>query len=224
MFGLTGTNSIPVAVNRRFAARDLKSTHQVQGNHYPNPSISFDTRSRQQKDIQENEDHFHRSSNKGFVDRDTFFDAVEIKPEDIKQVQYDRGRTHQPRQSNDYNPSKLEGGEKKRKRGNRWSDEKDNNAVAGLVGLPTAIYSQMTSEQLDAYSTHLRIQEITQKLKIGDLNSLQRIRWVNPFSFVEITDNYLARLLLHQFTTNKVAVPTPARPGTARSLRQSVTT
>lgn len=37
------------------------------------------------------------------------------------------------------------------------------------MGLPTAIYSKMTTEQLDAYTLHLRIEEITQKLKINDV-------------------------------------------------------
>jgi splicing factor 1 len=37
------------------------------------------------------------------------------------------------------------------------------------MGLPTAIYSAMTTEQLDAYTLHLRIEEITQKLKINDV-------------------------------------------------------
>ena len=37
------------------------------------------------------------------------------------------------------------------------------------MGLPTAIVANMTSEQLDAYTLHLRIEEITQKLKIDDV-------------------------------------------------------
>jgi len=37
------------------------------------------------------------------------------------------------------------------------------------MGLPTAIYAAMTTEQLDAYTLHLRIEEITQKLKINDV-------------------------------------------------------
>jgi splicing factor 1 len=55
-----------------------------------------------------------------------------------------------------------------RKKRNRWGDASDNKA-AGLMGLPTAIVSDMTSEQLEAYTLHLRIEEITQKLKIDDV-------------------------------------------------------
>lgn len=59
-------------------------------------------------------------------------------------------------------------GPRVRKKRNRWGDASENKA-AGLMGLPTAIYSAMTTEQLDAYTLHLRIEEITQKLKINDV-------------------------------------------------------
>lgn len=56
----------------------------------------------------------------------------------------------------------------KRKKKNRWGDQTENKA-AGLMGLPTAILSAMTSEQLEAYTLHLRIEEISQKLRINDV-------------------------------------------------------
>ncbi|KAF2875420.1 hypothetical protein BDV95DRAFT_273162 [Massariosphaeria phaeospora] len=56
----------------------------------------------------------------------------------------------------------------RRRKRNRWGDASENKA-AGLMGLPTAIHAVMTSEQLDAYTLHLRIEEITQKLKINDV-------------------------------------------------------
>ena len=71
---------------------------------------------------------------------------------------------------------------KHRKKRNRWGETKDNKA-AGLMGLPTAIMANMTSEQvrgfffilrntntlqLEAYTLHLRIEEISQKLRIND--------------------------------------------------------
>ena len=59
-------------------------------------------------------------------------------------------------------------GPKRRKKRNRWGDATENKA-AGLMGLPTAIVADMTSEQLEAYTLHLRIEEITQKLKIDDV-------------------------------------------------------
>lgn len=37
------------------------------------------------------------------------------------------------------------------------------------MGLPTAIVANMTSEQLEAYTLHLRIEEISQKLRIDDV-------------------------------------------------------
>jgi splicing factor 1 len=65
-------------------------------------------------------------------------------------------------------PQEDSDGPSRRKKRNRWGDASENKA-AGLMGLPTAIYSAMTTEQLDAYTLHLRIEEITQKLKINDV-------------------------------------------------------
>ena len=59
-------------------------------------------------------------------------------------------------------------GAKRRKKRNRWGDATDNKA-AGLMGLPTTIQANMTSEQLEAYTLHLRIEEISQKLRINDV-------------------------------------------------------
>ncbi|RQM08166.1 hypothetical protein DH86_00000612 [Scytalidium sp. 3C] len=59
-------------------------------------------------------------------------------------------------------------GTRRRKKRNRWGDAAENKA-AGLMGLPTAIVASMTSEQLEAYTLHLRIEEISQKLRIDDV-------------------------------------------------------
>lgn len=59
-------------------------------------------------------------------------------------------------------------GSRRRKKRNRWGDATDNKA-AGLMGLTTAITANMTAEQLDAYTLHLRIEEISQKLRINDV-------------------------------------------------------
>jgi splicing factor 1 len=64
----------------------------------------------------------------------------------------------------DINPD----GPKRRKKRNRWGDAQENKA-AGLMGLPTAIMANMTNEQLEAYTLHLRIEEISQKLRINDV-------------------------------------------------------
>ncbi|BFZ63788.1 Branchpoint-bridging protein [Saitoella coloradoensis] len=58
--------------------------------------------------------------------------------------------------------------EPRRRKKNRWGAADDNKAL-GLIGLPTAITSNMTSEQLEAYALHLRLEEIGQKLKINDV-------------------------------------------------------
>ncbi|KAI0157206.1 eukaryotic type KH-domain (KH-domain type I) [Xylariaceae sp. FL1272] len=42
--------------------------------------------------------------------------------------------------------------------------------------LPTAIAAPMTSEQLDAYVTHVRIEELTQKLHMKDFATANRLR------------------------------------------------
>lgn len=74
-----------------------------------------------------------------------------------------RGRSPE-RKEPELNPD----GTKKRRKRNRWGEAADNKA-AGLMNLPTAITAPMTAEQLDAYVTHLRIEEISQKLRINDV-------------------------------------------------------
>lgn len=71
-----------------------------------------------------------------------------------------RGRSPEPRAEVD--------GPRRRKKRNRWGDASENKA-AGLMGLPTAIVANMTAEQLEAYTLHLRIEEISQKLRIDDV-------------------------------------------------------
>ncbi|KAI9806312.1 MAG: hypothetical protein M1825_006427 [Sarcosagium campestre] len=73
---------------------------------------------------------------------------------------YKRGRSPVRELSDD--------GTKKRKKRNRWGDAQENKA-AGLMGLPTMIMANMTNEQLEAYTLHLRIEEISQKLRINDV-------------------------------------------------------
>lgn len=85
-------------------------------------------------------------------------DAPPPPPRDAK-----RGRSPE-RKAPELNPD----GTKKRRKRNRWGDAADNKA-AGLMNLPTAITAAMTPEQLDAYVTHLRIEEISQKLRINDV-------------------------------------------------------
>lgn len=72
-------------------------------------------------------------------------------------------------------------GPKPRKKRNRWGDASENKA-AGLMGLPTAIMANMTSEQLEAYTLHLRIEEISQKLRIDDVVPADGDRYVANIS------------------------------------------
>ena len=50
------------------------------------------------------------------------------------------------------------------------------------MGLPTAIFATMTSEQLEAYALHLRIEEISQKLRINDCVPAEGDRSVSSLS------------------------------------------
>ncbi|KAJ9142611.1 Branchpoint-bridging protein [Pleurostoma richardsiae] len=82
-----------------------------------------------------------------------------------------RGRSPEPRTDAD--------GPRRRKKRNRWGDASENKA-AGLMGLPTAIVGNMTSEQLEAYTLHLRIEEISQKLRIDDVVPAEGDRSPSP--------------------------------------------
>ena len=46
------------------------------------------------------------------------------------------------------------------------------------MGLPTMIKANMTTEQLEAYTLHLRIQEISEKLRINDVVPADGDRYV----------------------------------------------
>lgn len=70
-------------------------------------------------------------------------------------------------------------GVKKRKKRNRWGDAQENKA-AGLMGLPTMIMANFTNEQLEAYTLHLRIEEISQKLRINDVVPADGDRYALP--------------------------------------------
>ncbi|OLL22434.1 Branchpoint-bridging protein, partial [Neolecta irregularis DAH-3] len=70
--------------------------------------------------------------------------------------------------------SPVRSGRVKKKR-NRWGAAEDNKAL-GLIGLPTAITSTMTTEQIEAYALHIRLEEIGQKLRIGDVTPPEKDR------------------------------------------------
>ena len=91
------------------------------------------------------------------------FGAEDGPQEEPEPMEMPRGRSDE-RKEPELNPD----GTKKRRKRNRWGDASDNKA-AGLMNLPTAITAPMTAEQLDAYVTHLRVEEISQKLRINDV-------------------------------------------------------
>lgn len=107
---------------------------------------------------------------------------------------YKRGRSpdrgeNLPHSTSSGNPTNspsaepVEGGERRRKKRNRWGDAAENKA-AGLMGLPTMIKANMTNEQLEAYTLHLRIQEISEKLRINDVVPADGDRYVLDPSIV----------------------------------------
>jgi splicing factor 1 len=78
-------------------------------------------------------------------------------------------------------PLKVEDRGRSRKRKSRWGDESAReNKVLGLLGLPTAITAIMSPEQVEAYALQLRIEEITQKMKINDVVPAGRERSKSP--------------------------------------------
>lgn len=119
-------------------------------------------------------------------------------------------------------------GPRRRKKRNRWGDATENKA-AGLMGLPTAIVANMTSEQLEAYTLHLRIEEITQKLKIDDVVPADGDRYAPPRPFPHPftcrSSDTLAtdHLRLPPSTTTTAVASTPERPATASASRRSAT-
>ena len=66
------------------------------------------------------------------------------------------------------------------------------------MGLPTMIMANFTNEQLEAYTLHLRIEEISQKLRINDVVPADGDRCVLVSSILSlvhfIPNEYLAGL------------------------------
>ena len=101
----------------------------------------------------------------------------------------------------------LVDGERRRKKRNRWGNA-DENKAAGLMGLPTMIKANMTTEQLEAYTLHLRIQEISEKLRINDVVPADGDRYdcQLQFYYSEDTHIYTGLRLHHPSMTISVVV------------------
>lgn len=98
-------------------------------------------------------------------------------------------------------------GVKRRKKRNRWGDAQENKA-AGLMGLPTMIMANFTNEQLEAYTLHLRIEEISQKLRINDVVPADGDRFVADILV------FLFFLVFYHTFTNQTTDPRPHRRNT----------
>ena len=187
--GLTGTNNTPLAPNRRFVQQDSSLPQPQQSQQRCSSSYSHQHHQhhphhqQQQQQQQPGDYRLRGNSPSGGVGEA----AVAVKVEEGEDEGCIWGGQGQ---------GEEEGGEarghpqipataataaaerRKRKRGSRWGDSTEANPAAGLVGLPTIVKSTMSSEQLEAYCTHLRILEITQKLKINDVVPAERMRYV----------------------------------------------
>lgn len=95
-------------------------------------------------------------------------------------------------------------GMKRRKKRNRWGDAEENKA-AGLMGLPTMIKANFTNEQLEAYTLHLRIEEISQKLRINDVVPADGGRFVPFFQGSLLFANRFADLPRRRLSTTTSA-------------------
>nr|CAG8446066.1 12715_t:CDS:2 [Entrophospora candida] len=78
---------------------------------------------------------------------------------------------------NDDDQQSDEREERRRKRRSRWGGEESK---VNIPGLPTAITSKMSKEQLDAYLLHMRLEEIGRKLRTGDYVPPERERSLSP--------------------------------------------
>lgn len=91
------------------------------------------------------------------------------------------------------------------------------------MGLPTMIQANMTSEQLEAYTLHLRIEEISQKLRINDVVPAEGDRYVLPHPFNGFSNSAPDLLRRRLSTITSVAESTLASSATASGSKMNVT-
>lgn len=126
--------------------------------------------------------------------------------------------------THDRTATPVENGERRRKKRNRWGDAAENKA-AGLMGLPTMIKAHMTNEQLEAYTLHLRIQEISEKLRINDVVPADGDRYVLPTHMLHPSADPPNLVLHHRLRnmTTSVVVSIHASIVTVNVLKTSAT-
>ena len=180
--GITGSNNIPLGNRRRFGAEGSAPPNDDGGYNPSQPSGGF------------------------------------------SDVGYKRGRSPVRRESQLFSGTSHiqssnfhiaepveDDGVRRRKKRNRWGDAQENKA-AGLMGLPTMIMANMTNEQLEAYTLHLRIEEISQKLRINDVVPADGDRYVirSPSNQCEAQLTTIDLRLRHHNTTTSGDVSTLA--------------
>jgi hypothetical protein len=101
------------------------------------------------------------------------------------------------------------------------------------MGLPTLIMANMTSEQLEAYTLHLRIEEISQKLRINDVVPADGDRYAflsSSLPSLSVSTMILTNgitiiglLLLHLNMTTSAGVSIPGKIATRNVWKTSAT-
>ena len=91
------------------------------------------------------------------------------------------------------------------------------------MGLPTMIQANMTSEQLEAYTLHLRIEEISQKLRINDVVPSDGDRYVPVNWLPDQVLTFLGHLHHHHSTIISVVVSILENTATERDSKTNDT-
>ncbi|KAG0045150.1 hypothetical protein BGZ83_009596 [Gryganskiella cystojenkinii] len=95
------------------------------------------------------------------------------------QSRFDRPASSQsPKPTDSTSVNQEEGGdEPRKKRRSRWAAEEEKVTIPGM---PTALPTNMSEEQLEMFLLHTRLEEITRKLRTGDVLPLDRARSRSP--------------------------------------------
>ena len=89
------------------------------------------------------------------------------------------------------------------------------------MGLPTMIKANMTNEQLEAYTLHLRIQEISEKLRINDVVPADGDRYVLPPSFCIHELSLIQYSGLHLHLRNTIILVVASTPASIATVNGS---
>ncbi|KAF8978119.1 hypothetical protein BGZ46_006820 [Entomortierella lignicola] len=148
--GKTGSNTTPLGTRKRMIGEVSSS----------NDSYDQQARGRSAEVVDRSYDRFHGSGSN-------------------TSTQSPSSTSFSPRSETATPASKKEDGteEPKRKRKSRWAAEEDKVTIPGM---PTSLPTNMTEEQLGMFLLHTRLEEISKKLKTGDVLPLDRERSRSP--------------------------------------------